>query len=101
MAHNSHMLCFKKLVFPQFQTNYEVCGDIDAKSTHQAGSLALKANSSLAFFISTVAILLSFSSTRGICQRVDVLELSHPAMHKRLFRVGNAVDDEANVFDNH
>ena len=59
--------------------------------------LSWKAFSSLPFFISTMLILLSFSSNRGICQRVDVGELSHPAMHKRLFRLGNAVDDEAKV----
>ena len=59
-----------------------------------------KALNSLAFSLSTLVFLLSFSSNRGICQRVDVGELSHPAMHRRLFRIGNAVDDEANVFTN-
>ena len=62
--------------------------------------LQWKAINSIAFCFSCLAFLLSFSSNRGICQRVDVGELSHPAMHKRLFRIGNAVDDEANVFTN-
>ena len=56
--------------------------------------LAWKALSSLPFYLSCMLILLSFSTNRGICQRIDVGELSHPAMHKRLFRLGNAVDDD-------
>ena len=49
---------------------------------------------SLPFYLSSMIVLLSLSSNRGLCQRVDVAELSHPGMHKRLFRSGNAVDDE-------
>ena len=35
-----------------------------------------------------------FHFSRGVCHRIDIGELSHPAMHKRLFHAGNAVDDE-------
>ena len=70
--------------------------DSDSKNL----KLLSKALNSVPFYLSTMIILLGITSNRGICQRVDVGELSHPAMHKRLFKTGNAVDDEAKVFGN-
>ena len=49
-------------------------------------------------YVMVTFALLMVATMKSPLRKIDVTQLSYPEMHRRLFRGGNCVDDDANVF---
>ena len=49
-------------------------------------------------YVFVTLTLMMMATMKSPLRKIDVSQLSYPEMHRRLFRGGNCVDDEANVF---